>query len=69
MKTADGRGTWPCPSGAPASRGPSRCSCYVFNGGTSLYRLVCLAQTGQAAKYAPVFGHMAASLKVTVNNP
>jgi hypothetical protein len=37
---------------------------YVFNGGGSLYRLVCISQPEGRAKYAPVFGHMAATLKV-----
>jgi hypothetical protein len=37
---------------------------YVFNGGSSLYRLVCVTAATARAKYAPVFGHIAATLKV-----
>ena len=69
MKTADGRRYLAVSFRRTGVTGPEQVLVYVFNGGTSLYRLVCLAQAGQAAKYAPVFGHMAASLKVTANNP
>ena len=44
--------------------GPEQVLVYVFNGGGSLYRLVCISQPEGRAKYAPVFGHMAATLKV-----
>jgi len=37
---------------------------YVFNGGASLYRLVCISRPEGRAKYDPVFGRMAATLKV-----
>lgn len=67
-KTADGRRYLAVSFRRTGVAGPEQVIVYVFNGGTSLYRLVCLAQASQAAKYAPVFGHMAASLKVTSNN-
>jgi len=65
LKTAGGRRYLAVSYRRTGLSGPEQVLVYVFNGGTSLYRLVCVTQAGQAAKYAPVFGHMAATLKVT----
>lgn len=45
-------------------RSPENVLVYVFNGGASLYRLVCISRPEGRAKYDPVFGRMAATLKV-----
>jgi hypothetical protein len=64
MKTAEGRRYLAVSFTRTGLSGPEQVLVYVFNGGGSLYRLVCLTQQGGRTKYAPVFGHMAATLKV-----
>lgn len=67
LKTADGRRYLAVSFTRTGLAGPEQVLVYVFNGGGSLYRLVCVTQPGQRAKYAPVFGHMAATLKVATD--
>jgi hypothetical protein len=64
MKAADGRRYLTVSFTRTGAAGPEQVLVYVFNGGSSLYRLVCITLPDGRAKYAPVFGHMAATLKV-----
>ena len=64
MKSADGRRYLAVSFTRTGPAGPEQVLVYVFNGGGSLYRLVCISQPDGRAKYGPVFGHMAATLKV-----
>ena len=64
MKTGDGRRYLAVSFTRTGLSGPEQVLVYVFNAGSSLYRLVCVTAPTAGAKYAPVFGHMAATLKV-----
>jgi hypothetical protein len=64
IKSADGRRYLSVSFTRTGPAGPEQVLVYVFNGGGSLYRLVCISQAEGRAKHAPVFGHMAATLKV-----
>jgi hypothetical protein len=65
------RGGVPVLIHADRAGGPEQVLVYVFvfNGGDSLYRLVCISQPEGRAKHAHVFGHMAATLKVAPGAP
>jgi hypothetical protein len=44
-------------------QGPERVVQYIIPQGNALYRVVCTVVASQAAKYAPMFGHIAASIE------
>jgi hypothetical protein len=45
--------------------GTEHVTAYVINARTRLYRLVCITPAAERAAYAPLFGHMAASIVVS----
>lgn len=48
-----------------SGNGETTVTVYTFPVGASLYRLFCVAPTGQVQKYQPVFAHAAATFKAT----
>lgn len=50
-------------------QGPERVVQYVIPQGAALYRVVCMVVASQEAKYAPLFGHIAASIEPAPPKP
>jgi hypothetical protein len=63
VREGDGRTFITVQYAKPGATGPEQVVQYTFPVGTSLYRVICGAVQSEFPKYAPVFGHVAATFR------